>query len=217
MIKMMLGRLKNIFKLAIFKTRWREKNKHNYTSAQNIFPIKKVNVGKKTYGPLFVNTYGNSNEKLTIGSYCSIAADVIFILGGEHSFKCLSTYPFKKFICGVEEDTLTKGEIIIKDDVWIGQRCLVLSGVTIGKGAIVAAGSVVVKDIPPYAIFAGGKIIKYRFSDDIIKQLIKFNYNIINEIAIKNNIDLLYSDLNIETLNNDFFKTYCDEWNNTDE
>jgi len=196
----------NFINLIFFKIKWRKLNSHNYTFAKNIFPIEKVSVGKKTYGALHINTYGNPNEKLIIGSYCSIAGDVKFLLGGEHSYKTLSTYPFKKYICGLNENTLTKGPIIVKDDVWIGERSLILSGVTIGQGAIIGAGSVVTKDVPPYAIYAGGKIIKYRFSDEIIEQLKKIDYSKLSEEEIKENIKLLYTDLDEKGLSNAFFR-----------
>lgn len=213
MIKTVLRKLKHGIKLEIFKMSWRKINSHNYTTVKNFFPVEKVSVGKKTYGELHVKTYGNSNEKLIIGSYCSIAGDVKFLLGGDHSYKGLSTYPFRKYVCGVKENTLTKGQIVLKDDVWIGERSLVLSGVTINQGAIVAAGSIVTKNIPPYAIYAGGKIIKYRFSEDIINQLMRLNYESLSEEAIKNNIDFLYTDFDIGMLDNDFFKSHTRDRN----
>ncbi|WP_264174528.1 CatB-related O-acetyltransferase [Clostridium algoriphilum] len=206
MIKTAFRKLKNVIKLEIYKITWRKINSHNDTIVRNIFPIGKVSVGKKTYGALQISTYGNPDEKLTIGSYCSIGGEVKFVLGGEHSYKALSTYPFKKHVCGLKENTLTKGPIVLKDDVWIGERCLILSGVTIGQGVVVAAGSIVVKDIPPYAIYADGRIIKYRFSEDIIKRLMKFNFEYLSEETIKNNIDFLYTNLDIQMLDNIFSK-----------
>jgi acetyltransferase-like isoleucine patch superfamily enzyme len=206
MIKIIFNKSRNILKLQIHKIVWRRSNKHNCTSVKNYFPIEKVSVGKKTYGALQVKTYGNPDEKLIVGSYCSIAGDVKFLLGGEHSYKGLSTYPFRKYVCGLKEDTLTKGPIIVKDDVWIGERCLILSGITIGQGAVIAAGSIVTKDVPPYAIYAGSKIVKYRFEVDVIKRLLKIDFLSLNEDAIKNNIDILYTNLDTESLDNDFFR-----------
>ncbi|MDO9493756.1 CatB-related O-acetyltransferase [Acetobacterium sp.] len=193
-------------KLAILRKKWRKKNSHNNTSMKNIFSIDKVSVGVKTYGGLCVKTYDNDHEKLIIGSYCSIAGEVKFLLGGEHSYKGLSTFPFKKYVCGIEENTISKGSIKVNDDVWIGENCLILSGVTIGQGAIVAAGSIVAKDIPPYAIYGGSRIIKYRFSEDIIKQLEYLDYSKLNDQKIKDNIGLLSTELSIELLQNEFFK-----------
>ena len=75
------------------------------------------------------------------------------------------------------EDTICKGSIIIGDEVWIGYGAMIFSGVNIGKGAIIAAGSVVNQDIPPYSVAAGvpAKVIKYRFSEEIIKELFHLN------------------------------------------
>lgn len=208
MIKIIFQKIKSAIDVFFFKIAWRNKNKHNHTFIKTCFPIEKVTVGEKTYGPLYVKSYGNDAEKLSIGSYCSIGGEVKFLLGGEHSYRGLSTYPFNKYICGMKENTLTKGPIVIKDDVWIGERCLILSGVTIGQGAVIAAGSIVAKDIPPYAIFVGGRILRYRFSEEIIKILECFDYSSLNNESIKNNIDLLYTDLSVSMLDNEFYKKH---------
>lgn len=195
-----LGRIFQLIKLAIFKVKWRNLNSHNFTTVGSIFPLEKVKVGKMTYGRLNVISYGNPQEKLVIGDYCSIAGNVKFLLGGEHYYKSLSTYPFNKYVCNQKEDTITKGPIIIGDDVWIGENALILSGVNIGKGAIIGAGSVVAKDIPPYAIYAGGEIKKFRFSPEVVEKLIKFDYSKLDNQKIKDNIDFFYSELDIDTL-----------------
>ncbi|WP_251132661.1 CatB-related O-acetyltransferase [Exiguobacterium sp. s80] len=190
--------LKYIFK----KNKWRKKNNNNFTNISKRFPddISIVTVGKMTYGTLNVQSYGNSSEKLVVGSYCSIAGNVVFLLGGEHPYKSISTYPFRKYIHGTNEKTETKGPIVIEDDVWIGENSLILSGVVIGKGSIVAAGSIVTKDIPPYAIFGGGKILKYRFDDEVIKKLLEFDFSKLDHDYIKNNIDEFYKDINKENV-----------------
>jgi acetyltransferase-like isoleucine patch superfamily enzyme len=206
MIKIIVNKMISTIKLIQFKKTWRKQNAHNFTYASRIFPIEKVEVGDKTYGPLNVVSYGNCDEKLKIGSYCSIAPDVKFLLGGEHSYKRFSTYPFKQYVCKINEDTLSKGPIIIKDDVWIGERCLILSGVTINQGAVIGAGSVVAKDIPPYAIYAGSKIIRYRFSEDVIEKLKKFSFKNLNDEIILENIDYLYKELDNEVINNFIIK-----------
>ena len=175
----------------INKVYYRIKNKHNFTNIKNIHGIRKINVGKGTYGTIDVKTYRGENCNLIIGNYCSISNGCVFLMGGEHGYDTLSTYPFKAKIFN-QAESMSKGDIIIKDDVWIGYGCTILSGVTIGQGAIIGTGSVVAKDIPPYAIYAGGSIIKYRFSDNIIKKLIKLDYSKIDENFIKNNIEMLY-------------------------
>ena len=85
------------------------------------------------------------------------------------------------------EDATSKGDILIGDDVWIGERAVILSGVEIGRGAIVAAGAVVSKSIPPYAIAAGvpAKVVKYRFDDDLISELLKIDFDKIDVEFIK--------------------------------
>lgn len=164
-------------KLRVFRLLWRRKNKENYTSAFNCFSLDKVLVGKGTYGDLFIKHFGNDDELLTIGSYCSIAPCVTFILGGEHDYSSLMTYPIKNKLINGENESITKGEIIIGDDVWIGYGATILSGVKIGQGAVIAAGSIVYKDIPPYAIYATNRIIKYRFEKDIREKLCEIEFS----------------------------------------
>lgn len=137
-------------------------------------------------GGVKVLAYDNEIESLIIGNYVSIAGNVTFLLGGEHNYRMASTFPFYTHIFGESSlgPTLSKGPIQVKDDVWIGYGTLVLSGVTIGKGAVIGAGSVVTKDVPPYAIFAGNKIIKYRFKEDIIERLEKIDLS--KAILLKN-------------------------------
>ncbi|MGV2939592.1 CatB-related O-acetyltransferase [Mesobacillus sp. LC4] len=208
MINTIVNKITHGVNLWISKRNWRKNNKHNFTIVANLFPLEKVSVGKKTYGRLNIKTYGNIHEQLIIGSYCSIAEDVKFLLGGEHPYNGLSTYPFKRYICGQKEETITKGTIYIEDDVWIGENSLILSGVTIGQGAVIAAGSIVAKDIPPYAIFAGGEIKKYRFSQEVIEQLLEVDFSKLDDEMIKNQIDYLYSKLDSNTLRDDLSKLF---------
>jgi acetyltransferase-like isoleucine patch superfamily enzyme len=203
-----------VFKIANFKRKWRKANPHNYTSVGNHFPINKVSVGVGTYGKLNVKTYGNENECLKIGLYCSIAADVKFLLGGEHSYKSISTYPFEKFFCNKKENTITKGPIIIDDDVWIGENSIILSGVKIGQGAVIGAGSIVAKDIPPYGIYINGKVSKFRFSEAIIEKLVQIDFSKLKEEKIIKNINKLYEsidDKNIDIILDVLFNNYEDE------
>ncbi len=191
----MLNRLKNSFRLMRLKIAWKIENTNNFTHPLSVFPMEKVKVGIGTYGGLNVETYNAAESKLTIGCYCSIARDVLFLLDGEHDYKTFSTYPFKVRYASVGCEALTKGPIVVEDDVWIGERTIVLSGVTIGQGAVIAAGSVVSKDVPPYAVFAKNQVIKYRFSEEIIAQLLKFDYAKLPAEDIKSNMDILYGDI----------------------
>ena len=134
-------------------------------------------IGRGSYGgSLEVHQYG-SNSTLKIGHYCSIAAEVQILLGGEHKFEFVSSYPFNVFQPRYAdlETTRSKGDVVIGNDVWIGRSAMILSGVTIGHGAVIAANATVAKDIPPYAVVAGNpaKILKYRFSEDQIAALLE--------------------------------------------
>ena len=112
-------------------------------------------------------------NEIHIGSFCSIASNVI-IQEYNHRVDTVSTYDVIAHICKEDEletTTTSKGPINIEEGVWIGSSVVILSGVNIGRGAIVGAGSVVVDDIPPYAIAVGNpaKVIKYRFSEAAVK------------------------------------------------
>jgi acetyltransferase-like isoleucine patch superfamily enzyme len=201
MLIKIIKRINKLFQLAKFRAIWRMQNSHNYTTVQNLFPRDLVTVGKMSYGVINVNFFLNPNEKLQIGNFVSIAADVLFILGGNHQTTAISTYPlYSKLIkLSPEQDALTKGPIVIEDEVWIGTRAIILSGVKIGKGAIIAAGSVITKDVPPYAIVGGNpaKIIKYRFSEEIRDALHSFSISDYNESIIIENINEFYQPLDI--------------------
>lgn len=154
-------------------------------------------MGKNTYGVLNLYSYFPANEKLTIGNYVSIAPEVKFVLGGNHQSLTATTYPVKSVFSGIqmEVDSLSKGEIMVEDEVWIGAEAMILSGITLGKGCIVAARSVVTKDVPPYAIVGGNpaRIIKYRFSEEVIRQLLPLKLINLPENVLKENSDLFYT------------------------
>ena len=179
-----------------FKKEWHRRNKHNGTVANSIFPIKAVLVGKHTYGGLNVLAFNEINQ-LTIGHYVSIGPETIFILSADHFQKHISTYPFKSKLVSGEFEGVSKGNISVGDDVWIGYKSTILSGVSIGQGAIVAAGSVVTKDVEPYSIVGGNpaKIIKKRFSQDIINYLLTLDYSKLDDSMVKKHIEELYRDI----------------------
>jgi acetyltransferase-like isoleucine patch superfamily enzyme len=142
-----------------------------------MFPLSNVIVGEKSYGRLNVQIACTTRNKLIIGSYCSIADDVKFLLCVDHKKDLFLTYPVNTYLLKHGTDAVSKGDIIIGDDVWIGTNSIILSGVTIGQGAIIAAGAVVSHDVPPYAIFGGvpARLIKYRFSEKVVSELIKLD------------------------------------------
>lgn len=183
-----------MMKIFFFKRKWRKLNRHNSTYPLDLFPISVASVGRFTYGGLRVLAFGEEH-KVTIGDFCSIGPNVLFLLKADHPINNLSTFPFKVKVLGEAYEATSKGDIILEDDVWIGANATILSGVTIGKGAVVAAGAVVTESIPPYAIVGGvpAKVIKYRFSNEIIETLKEFDFSKIGYEQIKGNIDLLYT------------------------
>lgn len=192
-----LGRILNIFKKYCTYLKWRKRNKLNYTSLFDEDAIDNVWVGESTYGKL--NVYCNgANVKLRIGRFCSIGPNVCFVLNADHYLNNISTFPFKVMICNsVKYEAISKGDIIIDDDVWFSCNCTILSGVHIGQGAVIAAGSVVTKDVPPYAIVGGvpAKVIKYRFEPEMIEELLKIDYSKLTKEEIEKHIDELYVEL----------------------
>lgn len=193
----MLRVIARAIKQDLFSKRWRKLNSHNQTIAVNRFDMQKVKVGNMSYGPLEVFGWGAINESLTIGNYVSIASDVRFLLGGNHFYNNFSTYPFKVKLGLSQNEAYSNGPIIVEDDVWIGIGVMILSGVTIGKGSVIAAGSIVTKDVLPYSVVGGNpaKTIKMRFNDLLINQLLQFDFSSLDHNIIKQEIDLFYNDL----------------------
>ena len=130
-------------------------------------------------------------DKLEIGKFCSIGSGASFILAGNqgHNHKWISAYPFNPEIFSNAKDGFqTKGDTIIGNDVWIGTEAIIMPGVKIGDGAVIGTRAVVTKDVEPYTVVGGNpaKVIKKRFADKEIKQLLEikwWNWNVekINE------------------------------------
>jgi chloramphenicol O-acetyltransferase type B len=138
-----------------------------------------VSIGRCTY--LAGARCGNA----TIGSFCSIGPDAIIGGMGHHPTHWLSTHPV--FYSSFRQAGLTFSErsqfeelrrTTLGNDIWIGARAVVLDGVQIGHGAIVAAGAVVTKDVPPYAIVGGvpAKVLRYRFPQEVVELLLKWQW-----------------------------------------
>ena len=112
-------------------------------------------------------------DQLYIGDYVCIGAEAVILMGGNHNHRAdwFSLYPFLEMVA---DSYQSKGDTIIQDGAWIGMRAMIMPGVTIGEGAIIAAGSVVTKDVEPYTIVGGSpaSMIRPRFSKAIIKTLL---------------------------------------------
>ena len=130
--------------------------------------------------------YPINRDKLKIGKFCSIACGTNFLFNSaNHALDSLSTYPFPLFFeeWNLEKEKVTeawdnRGDIVIGNDVWIGYEAVILSGVTIGDGAIIGTRAVVTKDVPPYTIVGGvpAKPIRKRFDEKVIKELLKIKW-----------------------------------------
>lgn len=118
-------------------------------------------------------------DKLYIGNYVCIGAEAIILMGGNntHRMDWFSCYPFMEKI---KDAYISKGDTIIHDGVWIGMRAIIMPGVQIGEGAVIAANSVVTKDVAPYSIVGGNPavFIKNRFDENTIAELLQLQiYN----------------------------------------
>ncbi|KTD32946.1 chloramphenicol acetyltransferase [Legionella nautarum] len=139
-------------------------------------------------------------DQLYIGDYVCIAAEAIIMLGGNHNHRvdwfCL--YPFDDNYVNAYQG---KGDTIINDGVWLGMRSIIMPGITIGEGAIIASNSIVTKDVEPYSIVAGSPAIpvKKRFEDNVIQRILnlgiyswdKEKFNSLKQYICNNDIDIL--------------------------
>ncbi|WP_445709697.1 CatB-related O-acetyltransferase [Flavobacterium mesophilum] len=140
---------------------------------------------------------------IKIGNFCSIARGTN-IQEHNHDINCTTTYfiKYRVFNDKYGSDAVSKGAIEIGNDVWIGTGSTILTGVKIGDGAVIAANAVVTNDVPPYAIVGGtpAKVLKYRFSEEIINELLKIEWWNWEIDKIKTNKELFYGDLTMEKL-----------------
>lgn len=123
-----------------------------------------LQIGDHTYCSGHIHRKGDMNT-VTIGKYSSIADGVIFDSGWNHDTRNISTYPFHAWIYPTgENNNVCRGNIFIGNDVWIGQEAIIMSGVTIGDGAVIGARSIITKDVQPYHIVVGNnRVVKHRF------------------------------------------------------
>lgn len=150
-------------------------------------PSKIFLTGKHSYGIENISIPSwNEGAHLFIGSFCSISVGQNIFLGGNHRTDWGTTFPFghlldKEFPNGAINGNghpITKGHVVIENDVWIGAGCTIMSGVRIGSGSVIAAKSVVTKDVEPYTIVGGNpaKFLRDRFPKHIIQQLLEIKW-----------------------------------------
>lgn len=142
--------------------------------------------------------YPINQDKLVVGKFCSIACGAKFLFNSaNHSLTSLATYTFPLFFeeWGLEKQRVreawdNKGDIVIGNDVWIGYEAIILSGVTVGDGAIIGSRAVVTKDVPPYTIVGGvpAKPIRKRFDENTIAALLRVRWWDWPERRIQENI-----------------------------
>jgi virginiamycin A acetyltransferase len=158
-------------------------------------------IGSYSYGRPKVR-FPESGRRLTIGRYCSIADKVEILLGGDHRLDWASTYPFaaKRGLfpdaSAPEDYHASRGDVVIGHDVWLGSGCMILSGVAIGHGAVVAARAVVTRDVPAYAVVAGNpaKVVRRRFDDATVAALVDAAWWDLPHEAVTRLVPLLQSD-----------------------
>lgn len=133
-------------------------------------------------------------DKLHIGNYVCIGAETVILMGGNstHRLDWFSDYPFMDHIV---ESYVGKGDTHIQDGVWIGLKAMIMPGVTLGEGAVIASNSVVTKDVEPYSIVAGNpaKLVRTRFSAEIIQRLLALHIYELSEAEIDSLQDVLCS------------------------
>jgi acetyltransferase-like isoleucine patch superfamily enzyme len=154
-------------------------------------------IGEWTYGSPDIPR-GDEGATLTVGKFCSFADEVKILTGHEHRIDWVSTYPFGVAFPdakGLPFPARTKGNVVIGHDVWFGTGALIMSGVTIGNGAVIGARSVVTHDVPPYAVVGGvpAQVIKFRFDASTIEALQRLAWWDWPEDKIKDALPLLMS------------------------
>lgn len=211
MLKYIIGFLKNLFNpavsiLAII-------DQHSVVS-----PKAKIHIGAKVFNSTIDSytylTKGSSAVYAEIGKFCSVGHESKIGLA-HHTLDKLSSSPIfteKLNATGYqwvdEQIEFPYKKVIIGNDVWIGSRVMIMGGIKVGDGAVIAAGSIVTKDVPPYSIVAGvpARIIKMRFEENLIAKLLELQWWDLSEETIRKNIHIFSKNsINIEELESVFY------------
>ena len=162
-----------------------------------------------TYGHTQISIVTNAPDaKIKFGKFCSVAIGVKAFLGGNHRSDWITTFPFGHIskevfnVQAIEGHGQGNGDIIIGNDVWLARDCTLMSGITIGDGAVVAAYSHVTRDVPPYTMVGGNpaRPIKLRFEQKIVDALMELKWWDLEIDSIKSIIPTLCSEPNYDTI-----------------
>ena len=162
-------------------------------------PFKNVTIGRRSYYGSNCAFIAREEGSISIGSFCSIAGDVE-IYNVNHNYKgMITTYPLGALLLGQRDLARVRRDrevenVVVGNDVWIGSKAIILKGVSIGDGAIIGAGAVVTKSVPPYAIVGGNpaKIIKYRYAPAQIAALLAIRWWEWPDERIKEEVESFY-------------------------
>lgn len=166
--------------------------------------VGQVSIGRNTslWGP-DADVVSSAQHPVSIGSFCSIARNVSIQTYNHNARKATTYFIGKNFFREKwENEEVGKGGVTIGNDVWIGTQSVVLGGISVGDGAVIAANSLVNKDVPPYAIVAGSpaKIIGYRFDDELIAKLLKLQWWNWTDDQLRANKSFFENELTHETV-----------------
>ncbi|BBH17130.1 acetyltransferase [Nocardioides baekrokdamisoli] len=179
-MRTLLWRVRSVLRVFVIAWHGGENNYHLHRLRKS----GKVVMGPHSYGAAVIRDFHTDRPqtKLVIGDYCSITATAVLMIGGNHPVDRVTTYPHRIMFDmeGACEDgiPLPVEDTVIGNDVWLCQAATILAGVTVGDGAVVTAGAVVTRDVPPYAIVGGvpAKVIRYRHSPEQIEALLQVKW-----------------------------------------